>query len=174
MAGRHRIFSSFIKLFGIVATSWLVLTVVLYGLSAVLNQDSLVFLTGGSSSLSLVFFMNFVVLATAWGAPVMFKMHSDVEAVKGKASLFVIVQVGILLLLLVAFYLVMNRILLGFLPSGVEVQLTPDFQKSFVTRMAVFVGATGFGTLLGLAILFPRVFREPEITVVNPDELRGR
>jgi hypothetical protein len=169
-----KLFTSFLKLAGIVASSWLILTVALYGLSAVLNQDSLVFLTGGSTNLSLVFFINFVVLATAWGTPIMFRMHSDVVAVKGRAPLFVIIEIALLLIMLVGFYLVMNRILLGFLPTGIDIQLTPDFQQAFVTRMAVFVGATGFGTLLGLAILFPRIFREPKITVVDPSELEGR
>lgn len=171
---KTNLLSSFFKLLGIVASSWLILTVALYGLSAVLNQDDLVFLTGGSSSLSLVFFINFVVLAAAWGAPVMFRMHSDIVTVRGRAPLFVIVEIAVLLAMLVGFYLVMNRILIGFLPTGIDIQLTTDFKQALVTRMAVFVGATGFGTLLGLAILFPRIFREPKITVVNPEELEGR
>lgn len=174
MASKSNLIKSFFKLVTIIASSWIILTVALYGLSALLNQDALVFLTGGSSNLSLVFFINFVVLATAWGTPVMFRMHSDVVAVKGRASLFVVIEIATLLFLLVGFYLIMNRVLLGFLPSGVDIQLTSDFKRAFVTRMAVFIGATGFGTILGLVILFPRIFREPKITVVNPEELEGR
>lgn len=162
------------RLILVVAGSWLALTTTLYGLSAALNNDVFVFLTGGSRNLALVFFINFVVLATAWGAPLVFRMHSDVSAVKGRAPVYIILQVAVLFLLLVAFYVFMNRVLFGFVPYGVDIQMTPDYQKALVTRMAVFVGAAGFGTLLGLAILFPRVFREPEITFVSSDDIEGR
>jgi len=158
----------------LIGLTWLVVTLILYTVSALITGDSLVFLMGGSRNAIIMFVMNALALAVAWISPLLFWKRNMIKSVKGRTSIYILLQTVIIFIMLVGFYLLANRFILGITPVGLDIQMTADFRNSMIIKVVIFIIAIVFGSLSGLAFLFPPNFRGSEFEMIRPEDIEMR